>query len=157
MKRFSFHCFLMQSICICFCIFSASVTIFAQNLSEDAPVLISQPGSTRALTARRTRKGFDFSPNAFQAGAGARITFFVTNLELLPEEGANAFRVDAQDARGFRYPLQIVSLEPTAEHPWVYALTVRLHDAMQNLGDVLIRANWRGVASNRVRVAIGFE
>jgi uncharacterized protein (DUF1800 family) len=28
---------------------------------------------------------------------------------------------------------------------------------MDNVGDVLVRANWRGVASNRVRVAIGFE
>jgi len=85
------------------------------------------------------------------------MTFFVTNLDLLPAEGANAFRVDAQDARGFRYPLQIISLEPTAERPWVYALTVKLHSAMENVGDVLVRANWRGVASNRVRVAIGFE
>jgi uncharacterized protein (DUF1800 family) len=157
MKRFSFPCFLLQSIGICICIFSAFATISAQNLPEDAPVLISQPDSTRALTAFRTRKGFDFSPAVFEAGAGARITFFVTNLELLPEEGANAFRVDAQDARGFRYPLQIVSFEPTVERPWVYALTVRLHDRMENVGDVLVRANWRGVSSNRVRVAIGFE
>jgi uncharacterized protein (DUF1800 family) len=157
MKRFSVSRFLLQGICICFCIFSAAAISFAQNLPEDAPVLISQPDSTRALTAYRTRKGFDFSPNVFQAGRNARITLFVTNLELLPEEGANAFRVDAEDARGFRYPLKIVSLEPTKERPWVYALTVRLHEAMENAGDVLVRANWRGVASNRVRVSIGFE
>jgi uncharacterized protein (DUF1800 family) len=157
MKRFSVPRFLLQSILLCFCIFSAAVIISAQNLPEDAPVLISQPDSTRALTARVSRKGYDFSPNVFQAGRSTRITFFVTNLELLPEEGANAFRVDAQDARGFRYPLQIVSFEPTKERPWVYALTVKLHDAMENVGDVLVRANWRGVASNRVRVAVGFE
>jgi uncharacterized protein (DUF1800 family) len=157
MKRFSVPRFLLQSICISFCIFSASANFSAQILSEDAPVLISQPDSTRALTARALRKGYDFSPNVLQAGRNTRITLFVTNLELLPEEGANAFRVDAQDAQGFRYPLQIVSLEPTRERPWVYALTVRLHDRMENVGDVLVRANWRGVASNRVRVAVGFE
>lgn len=126
-------------------------------MPEDAPILISQPNSTRALTAKSTRKGYDFSPQLFQAGRNTRMTFFVTNLDLLPDEGANAFRVDAQDARGFRYPLQIVSFEPTAERPWVYALTVKLHNAMENVGDVLVRANWRGVSSNRVRVSIGFE
>ena len=157
MKRFSFPRFLLQSISFCFGIFCAFFAISAQILPEDAPVLISQSGSTRALTATRTRKGFDFSPNVFQAGGAARITFFVTNLELLPEEGASAFRVDAQDARGWRYPLEIVSLEPTAERPWVYALTVRLNERMENAGDVLVRANWRGVASNRVRLSLGFE
>lgn len=157
MKRFSVPRFLSQIIGICFCVFSASAMISAQNLPEDAPILISQPGSTRALTALRTRKGFDFSPQVFQAGGNTQITFFVTNLELLPGEGANAFRVDAQDARGFRYPLQILSLEPLEEKPWVYALTVRLHDLMEEVGDVLVRANWRGVSSNRVRVSVGFE
>jgi uncharacterized protein (DUF1800 family) len=157
MKRFSVPRFLLQSISICVCIFSAFLIISAQNLPEDAPVLISQPDSIRALTANRTRKGYDFSPRVFQASSDTRITFFVTKLDLLPEEGANAFRVDALDARGFRYPLQIVSFEPTKERPWVYALTIKLHDAMQNVGDVLVRANWRGVSSNRVRVSIGFE
>ena len=156
MKRFSFPCFLLQGVFLCFCIFSASAA-FAQNTLEDAPVLISQPDSTRALTAARTRKGFDYSSSIIQANRNARITFFVTNLELLEAEGATAFRVDAQDARGVRYRLPIVSIEPTVERPWVYALTVRVHPAMENAGDVLVRVNWRGVASNRVRVAMGFE
>ena len=129
MKGFSGSRFLFQSICLCLGIFSGFAVISAQNLPEDAPVLISQPGSTRALTASRTRKGTDFSAEIFPAGGNTRITFFVTNLELLADEGANAFRVDAQDSRGYRYPLQIISFEPTAERPWVYALTVRLHVA----------------------------
>ncbi len=141
MKRFSVSRFLFQSICVCFCIFSVSAIALAQNLPEDAPVLISQPDSTRALTAKRTPKGDDFSPKLFPANGNTRITFFVTNLDLLQNEGANAFRVDAQDARGFRYPLQIVSFEPLADRPWVYALTVKLHGQMENVGDVLVRAN----------------
>lgn len=145
--------FLISSLLICF----FALTFLAASLPEDAPVLISQPDSTRALTARPTRRGLDYSVKVFPARGNTQITLFVTNLELLPNEGANAFRVDAQDSRNFRYPLRVVSLEPLAERPWVYALTVQLHGQMESVGDVLIRANWRGVASNRVRVAIGFE
>jgi uncharacterized protein (DUF1800 family) len=157
MKRFSGPRFLLQISYICVCIFSVSICISAQNLASDAPVLISQSDSTRALTAKPSRRSYNFSPRIFQAGPDTRITFFVTNLDLLPGEGANAFRVDAQDANAYRYPLQIISFEPLAERPWVYALTVRLHGSMGNVGDVLVRVNWRGVSSNRVRVAIGFE
>jgi len=157
MKRFSVPRFLWQIISICLCIFSVSVIISAQILPEDAPVLISQPDSTRALTAKSSRKGLDFSPGVFLASGSTRITFFVTKLDLLPDEGANAFRVDAQDASGTRYHLQIVSFAPMADRPWVYALTIKLHPLMQNVGDVLVRVNWRGVSSNRVRVSIGYE
>ncbi|MBS1794651.1 MAG: DUF1800 family protein [Acidobacteria bacterium] len=156
MKGFSAPRLFFQAVCCALAIFSA-VAVSAQNPPEDAPVLISQPGSTRALTARPTGKSFDFSPKTVQAGRNPRITFFVTNLALLPDEGANAFRVDLQDAQGYRYPLQVLALEPLADRPWVYALTVRLHPLMTNVGDVLVRANWRGMASNRVRLAIGFE
>jgi uncharacterized protein (DUF1800 family) len=155
MKRFSVSRFLFQIICIT-CLLTASIIVSAQNLPEDAPILISQPGSTRALTVKSSRKIDDSAPQIFPASGNTRITFFVTNLDLVANEGANAFRVDAQDARGFRYPLQIVSFEPTTARPWVYALTVKLHSQMENVGDVLVRANWRGVSSNRVRVAIGF-
>jgi hypothetical protein len=112
MKRFSVSRFLLPVIGIC--LFSV-LTAIAQNLPADAPVLVSQPDSTRALTAARTRRGFDFAPRVFQADVNPEITFFVTNLELLPAEGASAFRVDAQDARGWRYPLQIVSFEQTED------------------------------------------
>ena len=155
MKRISFFRPLFQAVS--FCIFFASVSVFAQNMPEDAPVLISQPDSTRALTAKPTRKGYDFTPQVFEGSGKTRITFFVTRLDLLPEEGATAFRVDLQDGRGYRYPVRVISFEPLEDKPWVYALTIKLHDAMENVGDCLVRVNWRGVSSNRVRVAIGFE
>ena len=56
-----------------------------------------------------------------------------------------------------RYGLRIVSFEQLEDRPWVYAVTVRLHGRLGNVGDVLLRLNWRGMSSNRVRVAIGFE
>ncbi|HLM01808.1 MAG TPA: DUF1800 family protein [Pyrinomonadaceae bacterium] len=133
----------------------------AQTLYEDAPILISQPNSTRALTAQPMRRGggLDASTSGvFQPGTKTRITVFVTNLRgLLDDEGKTAFRADVQDARYFRYPLEIVSFEQTAERKWVYALTFRLDGRLEAVGDVLLRVTWRGMSSNRVRLAIGHE
>jgi uncharacterized protein (DUF1800 family) len=125
--------------------------IFAENLPDDAPILISQPGSTRALTALTKRNNQNIYSNR------GLVTVFLTNLELLSNEGANAFRADVEDSNHFRYPLQIINFEQTKERPWVYALTLRLHERLVNVGDALLRVTWRGMSSNRVRLAIGFE
>ena len=146
--------FVPLSVFLCF--ISGLINISAQSLYEDAPILISQPNSTRALTAQPSKRGL--STNVFQPGSRTPITFFVTNLkEIMDGEGATAFRADMEDARHFRYPLEIVSFEQTAERKWVYALTVRLNSQMGDVGDVLMRVTWRGMSSNRVRVAVGHE
>ncbi len=135
----------------------ASLRIAAQEPLDVAPILISHPDSTRALTDASGTVDTADAGTAFAPGANTEITFYLTNIALLPDEGPNAFRADVEDARRVRYPLRIVSLEPTAKRPWVYAVTVRLNPRLASVGDVLLRVNWRGMSSNRVRVAIGFE
>ncbi len=139
------------------CFLLTCATVSANKLPEDAPVLISEAKSTRALTVRPARRGLDASAQVFQPGGKTKITLFVTNLDLLPGEGATAFRADIQDERFYRFPLEVVSLEPTIERPWVYAITVRLHGGIGDVGDVLVRVAWRGMSSNRVRLSIGHE
>jgi hypothetical protein len=104
-----------------------------------------------------------------------RVTLFAMNLSLLPGEGANALTADAQDAAGNLYPLKVESLtnpkyvqllpapgNPNLQIPtevtqgWLWAVTLRLNDSMTDtLGDVLVRINLHGLASNRVRLAVG--
>lgn len=112
-----------------------------------------------------------------------RVTLFAMNLALLPgecgrDETANCsipLTADAQDASGRLYPLRVeavtrpkyVRLQPVPGNPsrqewtevsqdWLYAVTLRLDEAMTNtLGDVLVRVNLHGLASNRVRIAVG--
>ena len=123
-------------------------------LPEDAPVLISEANSTRALfevsTGGRSTPG-----RIIQPGRNVVVAFFVTNLELLDGEGANAFRAEFEDSRHYRFPLNIVSFTPVTKS--VYALTIRVPDDIGNVGDVLVRVTWRGMSSNRVRVSIGSE
>src|SRR3712207_476240 len=104
-----------------------------------------------------------------------RVIIFARNLSLLPGEGASALTADAQDASGRLYPLKVealtrpkyVRLQPAPDNPsvlvptevaqpWLYAVTLRLDDAMTDaLGDVLVRVSLHGVSSNRVRMSIG--
>jgi uncharacterized protein (DUF1800 family) len=104
-----------------------------------------------------------FNWNADKSNTGdqrTRIMVFAMNLSLLAGEGASALTADAQDAAGNLYPLKVEALTKplvagTAQD-WLYAVVLRLDDSMTDtLGDVLVRINLHGVASNRVRVAIG--
>ena len=125
-------------------------------LPEDAPVLISEPNSTRAFIAvsRKSETAVKILP----PNAATRVTFFVMNLaDLMVGEDATAFRAEAEDVLGKRYPFLIESLAPVEGRQWVYALSVRINPEIGDVGDVLVRVTWRGVSSNRVRLAIGHE
>lgn len=89
-----------------------------------------------------------------------RVLLFAMNLNLLAGEGANALTADAQDATGKVYPLKVEALTNPlvggAPQTWLYAVVLRLDDTMNDtLGDVLVRVSLHGLASNRVRIAIG--
>lgn len=128
--------------------------VHANPLPEDAPVLISEANSTRALFTVSAGSRIK-STRVIQPDRNVIVTFFIANLELLKGEGANAFRAEFEDSRRYRFPLQIVSFEPSRES--VYALSVRLPADIGSVGDVLVRVTWRGMSSNRVRASIGFE
>ena len=104
-----------------------------------------------------------------------RLTLFAMNLGFLSGEGVNALTADASDASGRVYPLKVefvgkpkyVQLAPAPGNPnlqipteiqqeWLYAIVLRLNDEMTDtLGDVVVRVNLHGLASNGVRLAIG--
>lgn len=85
-----------------------------------------------------------------------RITLFCMNLDLLAGEGANALTADAEDAAHNHYALTPEYVGQVPGFEGVYMVVLRLNDSMtSNLGDVLVRLNLHGMASNRVRLAIG--
>lgn len=146
---------LLTIVCTLFCLVNVGrvTVIYGSSLPDDAPVLISEPNSTKALIALPRGVG----SGVVQPGRQSEITFFVTNLDLLHGEGATAFRAEFEDSQRIRYPLEIVRFERSAEHKSVYALTVRLEPGIGNIGEVLVRVTWRGMSSNRVRLSIGHE
>jgi uncharacterized protein (DUF1800 family) len=77
------------------------------------------------------------------------------DLELLPGEGKNAFTADVQDASGKVYSLQVEFMGQVPGFPGITMFVARLADDLGDVGDVLLRLNLHGMASNRVRLAIG--
>src|ERR1044071_8720660 len=132
----------------------------AKAATNKKPVLISQTTSTRAVAFETV--SFKAEPFPLTASlplthsdTRTRISIFAMNLELLPGEGANAFTADMQDATGKIYPLRIEYVGQVTNFPGITQIVVRLADDLGDVGDVLLRLNLHGMASNRVRVAIG--
>lgn len=130
--------------------------------NSPTPVLLSKEDSTRALaynseTLKRTSRS-SFEDEAFAPGSKVRI--FVTNISLMEGEGANAFRVYAEDEKGRQYRFPVLSVEPTKEDESIFAVTFFVRDEIgywesPRYGDMLIRLTWRGLSSNRVRFGYG--
>ncbi len=134
------------------------------NPDSPTPVLLSDGGVLpRAVAAmpdgaERTNslkaKSRIFNQNS-------TITLFVSNLDLMPDEGANAFRINVEDTAGREYRFPVLAVSPVKDQPGVYALTVQLTDELgywartKFRSDVLLSVAWRGSVSNRARLAIG--
>ncbi len=146
-----------RALGMCLVIAVCGAVSFGQTF-VDAPVLVSEYTSTRALTVNpdRWRGQFPVAPQSIlNATEQSRVTIFVYNLDLLPDEGASAFRADFEDVNGRQIRLAVESVTPVKNYDWIHAVVLRLTPELRDLGDGLLRITWRGMASNRVRLAIG--
>src|SRR3954471_20222583 len=122
-------------------------TVSSTSTRAVALETVSMQAEPFSLTAET-----NFAP----ADPRTRITLFCMNLDFLAGEPASALTADAQDAAGTFYPLKVEYVGTVPNFDGIYMIVVRLNDSMSaNLGDVLVRLNLHGVASNRARVAIG--
>ena len=151
-RHFS-HLLLLFMVLLC----AGVLTVFAATNKK--PILISQSTSTRAVafesvTMRAEPFGLTSSVN-YSPDNRTRVCIFAMDLELLPGEGANAFTADVQDGNGKIFPLRVEYVGQVPNFPGITMIVVRLADDLGDPGDVLLRLNLHGMASNRVRVAIG--
>ncbi|MEO8435977.1 MAG: carboxypeptidase regulatory-like domain-containing protein [Pyrinomonadaceae bacterium] len=133
--------------------------VISASAQTPPPVLISQPSSTRAIALESLNfvsEPFKLeSPYSFGDDHRTRIMLFALNLSLAPGEALSSVNADAEDASHRHYNLLVEHVGPVPEQEWLTAVVVRLSDDMGDVGDVLVRVTHDGVASNRVRVAIG--
>ncbi len=161
-------CLLLKFLSAGLAVFLLFFPVLAQDVDDPnpdspTPVLLSAPDSTRALTAlpsKMTRGSrFKSEPTAF--ALDSQITLYVTNVELMKDEGASAFRLYAEDSRGRMYRFPVLDFQPVKGFDGVYALTVKVRDEIgfwqqpSENGDILVNVTWRGLTSNRVKLGLG--
>jgi YD repeat-containing protein len=138
---------------------SNQIANFTASLIPQVPILVSEETTTRAIaldSVLQLREPFQTTPPVIWGVDGrTRVTLFVMNFSLNAGENISVLTADAEDASHRIYPLTVEAVNIVPNQPWLTAITVRLHDDMRDLGDVLIRVTARGVFSNRVRLAIG--
>lgn len=131
--------------------------------NSPSPILLSEDGTTRVL-AVESFSGKKTNLERIESRAFApesKIVVFVTNLDLMKDEGANAFRayIETKEGKSYRFP--VLDIQPVAGREWIYAMTILLKDDVGFWepptadGDVLLRISWRGLTSNRVRLGLG--
>ena len=141
--------------------FIASVLWTSQKAKAQlgAPVLISREDSTRAVAFESvTRQREPFNPTvsiSFGTDAATRIMIFAMNLHLQSGETASSVTADAEDENHNIHPMTVENVGSVPDQPWATSIILRLNGDMNDLGDVLVRIKYKGITSNRVRVAIG--
>ncbi|MDQ5843850.1 MAG: heme-binding protein, partial [Acidobacteriota bacterium] len=141
--------------------FICSTLIRFENASAQAPrpVLISHADSTRAIAVNsitQQREPFPIkSPMAIGVDDRTRIMLFTMNLSLQPGDSVADIIAEAEDGAHNIYRLTVEYVGAVPEQTWATCVVVKLRDDMNDLGDVLVRITYRGVASNRVRLALG--
>lgn len=143
-----------------------SFNSFAQTDDEDpnspTPILLSETDETRALAFDVNAKSKDLSNAKSQAfSLNQKIVLYVADIDLIKNEGANAFRVYAKDNKNRLYRFPVEKLERAETAKPVYALTVKLRDEIgfweqpSEDGDLLIYVTWRGLQSNQLLLGLG--
>jgi hypothetical protein len=127
--------------------------------AQGAPLLISEPNSTRAVALESVtfrREPFPLTSSIPWAhDPRTRVMLFATNLNLSPDEDLSVLTADAEDVTRRVYPLRVEYVGKALGVEWLSPVIVRLNDDLSEAGDVLVRIYRRGVASNRVRIGIG--
>ena len=77
------------------------------------------------------------------------------NLHLQSGETASSVTAEAEDENHNIHTMIIEQVGSVPDQPWATSIILRLKLDMNDLGDVLVRIKYKGITSNRVRVAIG--
>src|SRR5205085_8436798 len=145
---------------LAFLLFAVSFVSFDKAGAQSTrPTLISHADSTRAIAFESvTRQREPFTTTAqltFGSDSATRITLFAMNLQLQPDETVGAVTAEAEDASHTIYTLSVEHVGSVPDQPWATSVVVRLPENLPEAGDVLVRIDYHGIASNRVRVGIG--
>jgi uncharacterized protein GlcG (DUF336 family) len=148
-------------LCVGALFFGGALVQFDEAYAQSAaPVLVSHEDSTRAISFESvTRQHEPFStiaPVRFGTDNLTRVMLFAMNLTLQIGDTVASVSVEAEDSAHRVYLLPVEYIGAVPDQPWATSVVVRLSDEMNDVGDVFVKLSYRGLASNRVRVALGY-
>jgi uncharacterized protein GlcG (DUF336 family) len=158
----SHSCFrILIPLCVGALFFGGALVQFDEAYAQSAaPVLVSHEDSTRAISFESvTRQHEPFStiaPVRFGTDNLTRVMLFAMNLTLQIGDTVASVSVEAEDSAHRVYLLPVEYIGAVPDQPWATSVVVRLSDEMNDVGDVFVKLSYRGLASNRVRVALGY-
>ena len=149
-------CFALQMLCVVLLAFPPTRS-FHTKAQSTRPVLISEQSSTRAVAVDSvTRKHEPFSvTNEVSFGSDNRTRVMLFAMEMAGDASPSEVTASAEDGAHNLHVLPVEYVGRVAGQEWMTSIIVRLSDTMADVGDVLVGISYRGVASNRVRLAIG--
>jgi uncharacterized protein GlcG (DUF336 family) len=150
-------CFALLALCVSILIAFSPAKPFHTRAQSTRPVLISDENSTRGVAVDSiTRKHEPFSPvNEVSLGSDDRTRVMLFAMGIANDANASDVTASAEDGAHNLYSLPVEYVGPVPGQTWMTSIIVRLSDTMTDVGDVLVGISYQGVASNRVRVAIG--
>lgn len=125
-----------------------------------SPVLLTEDNSLNALALDgviQTRDPFSLTnENYFGSDKRTRLTLFLVDLDLYPNQGETISIVtaQAQDAQLRTYALAVEDLRKVPNVPWMSQLIVRLPSELAGVTDVNVTVSARGLASNAARIRL---
>lgn len=123
--------------------------------STSAPKLLTEENSERAITLEsviQTRGPFAVIPTPnFSLDQRTRIMLFASNVVVGPAEVVTA---QAEDSQQRSYPLTVEHVGRVPNFDGLMQVVIKLPAELENAGDIWVRINVRGVASNRVLVGL---
>jgi uncharacterized protein (DUF1800 family) len=130
------------------------------NPDSPTPVLLGQSGASQfPAVAGAEFKGRIVKQAPTLLRPNQSITLFVTNLDLMENEGVNALRVYLYQRSGKIFELQTEDLSRV--NKTIYALKVRIFDRDGFRGqpvpdgESVIYLTWRGLVSNALKISLG--
>ena len=142
-----------------------TASFFAQSdpdPNSPTPVLLGGGPDHRALAVEAGKNPGDLpalDTRAFEPSSD--IDLFISEVDLMENEKANAFRVYATDSKNRMYRFPVIGLDRISKDKPVYALRVKLRDEIgfwpqpSPTGDLLIQVTWRGLGSNKLLLGFG--
>lgn len=128
-------------------------TLISAPPTDSSLILLTEPDSSRAAAIESItglRGPFSVvNKNNFSPDAHTRVSLYVLNLSLLPNENTGSVTAECQTAQQQIFPATVEFVTKVQNLEWLTEVIIKLPDELAARGDVEVRLKWHGATSNK--------